>query len=104
MKTLKIKSKQMNRAGGECRRAKWLQSCLTLGDPVHCRASSPCVPGVLQARTRYWVAMPSSRGIFPVQGSNPHLLSPALAEGFSTMRAAWEAPEQAVGSQNECAS
>ena len=48
--------------------------------------------------------MPSSRGIFPVQGSNPHLLSAALAKGFSTMRAAWEAPEQAVGSQNECAS
>ena len=27
--------------------------------------------GILQAR---WVAMPSSRGIFPTQGSNPHLL------------------------------
>jgi len=28
---------------------------------------------ILQARILEWVAMPSSRGIFPMQGSNPGL-------------------------------
>ena len=33
------------------------------------------------------------QGIFPTQGSNPHLLTtPALAGGFFTLSATWEAP------------
>ena len=36
---------------------KVTQSCLTLCDPVDCT-----VHGILQARTRDWVAVPSSRG------------------------------------------
>ena len=32
------------------------------------------VQGILQARILDWVAMPSSSGIFPTQGSNPGLL------------------------------
>ena len=32
------------------------------------------VHGILQARILEWVAMPSSRGIFPTQGLNPRLL------------------------------
>ena len=32
------------------------------------------VHGILQARILEWVAISSSRGIFPTQGSNPHLL------------------------------
>ena len=32
------------------------------------------VHGILQARILEWVAMPSSSGIFPTQGSNPGLL------------------------------
>ena len=32
------------------------------------------VQGILQTRILEWVAMPSYRGIFPPQGSNPHLL------------------------------
>ena len=32
------------------------------------------VPGILQARVLEWVTMPSFRGIFPAQGSNPSLL------------------------------
>ena len=36
--------------------------------------------------------MPSSRGIFPTQGSNPHhFTSPALAGRFFTTSATWEA-------------
>ena len=31
------------------------------------------------------------QGIFPTQGSNLHLLSPALAGGFFTTSATWEA-------------
>ena len=45
------------------------QSCPTLSDPP---ASS--VHGILQARILEWVAMPSSRGIFPTQGPNYCLL------------------------------
>ena len=31
--------------------------------------------GILQARILEWAAVPSSRGIFPTQGSNPGLFS-----------------------------
>ena len=31
-------------------------------------------------------------GMFPTQGSNPHLKSPALANGFFTTMATWKAP------------
>ena len=36
---------------------------------------APLSTGILQARILEWVAMPSSRGIFPTQGSNPGLLN-----------------------------
>ena len=39
----------------------------------HCLLGSS-VHKILQARILGWVAMPSSRGIFPTQGSNLHLL------------------------------
>ena len=42
-------------------RAKSLQSCLTLGDPIDCSPPGSSVHGILQARTLEWVAMPSSR-------------------------------------------
>ena len=51
--------------------AKSLQSCLTLCDPMD---QAPLSMGILQARTLEWIAMTSSRGIFPTQGSNPCLL------------------------------
>ena len=53
--------------------AKSLQSCLTLFDPIDCSLPGSSVHGILQARILEWVAMPSSRGIFLTQGSNPHL-------------------------------
>ena len=43
-------------------------------DPIVCSPPGFSVHRILQARTLEWVAMPSSRGIFPTQGSNPHLL------------------------------
>ena len=36
------------------------------------------------------------QGIFPTQGYNPGLMSPALAGGFFTTRATWEAPNESV--------
>ena len=54
--------------------AKSLQLCLTLCDPTGCSPPDFSVHGILQARIPEWVAMPSSRGIFPPQGLNPPLL------------------------------
>ena len=49
------------------------------------------------SKQEYWSGLPfSSPGIFPTQGSNPHLLcpvslaSPALAGGFFTTSATWK--------------
>ena len=47
---------------------KVIQSCLTLCDP-----RDYTVHGILQAKILEWVAFPFSRGIFPIQGSNPGL-------------------------------
>ena len=51
--------------------AKLLQSCLTLCDPIDSSPPGSLIPGILQARTLEWVAMPSSRGS---SWLNPHLL------------------------------
>ena len=49
------------------------------------------VHGIFQARTLEWVAMLSSRDL-PNPGIEPtSLMSPALAGGFFTTRATWEA-------------
>ena len=45
-----------------CLRAKSLQSCLTLCDPVDCSPPGSSVGRILQARILGWVAMPSSGG------------------------------------------
>ena len=50
------------------------QSCQTLCDPMDRSLPDSSVHGSLQARILEWVAMPSSRGIFPTQGTNPGLL------------------------------
>ena len=46
--------------------------------------------GILQARVLEWGCCALLQGIFLTQGSNPHL-SPALAGGFFTIGATWEA-------------
>ena len=50
------------------------QLCLTLCDPTDYSPTGSYVHGILPARILEWVAMASSRGIFPTQGSNPGLL------------------------------
>ena len=42
--------------------AKWLQSCLTLCDPMDHSPPGSSVRGIFQARVLEWVAVPSSRG------------------------------------------
>ena len=54
--------------------AKLLQSCLTFCDPMGCSPTGSSVHGVLQARVVEWGAIFPLQGIFPTQGSNPHLL------------------------------
>ena len=49
------------------------QWCLTLCNPMDCSLTGASVHGLLQTGIVEWVAMPSSRGIFPSQGSNPGL-------------------------------
>ena len=61
-------------------RAKLLQSCRTLCDPMDHSPPGSSVQRILQARILEWVAMPFSRGIFPANpGIEPiSLISPAL--------------------------
>ena len=49
-------------AGGACMRAKLLQSCLTLCNPMVYSPSTTSVHGILQARILEWVARPYSKG------------------------------------------
>ena len=49
------------------------QSCPTLCDPMDCRPPGSSVQGIFQARILEWVAISYFRGIFPTQGSKPHL-------------------------------
>ena len=51
-----------------------VQSYLPICDPMDCSPSGSSVHGILQARILEWVAISSSRGMFPTQGSNQHLL------------------------------
>ena len=53
--------------------AQSFQSCPTLCDPVDCSLPGS-VRGILQVRILEWVAISFSRGTFPTQGLNPHLL------------------------------
>ena len=50
------------------------RSCTTLCDLVDCGPPGSSVYEIAQARILEWVATSFSRGIFPTQGSNPHLL------------------------------
>ena len=45
-----------------CLCAKWLQSCLTLCNPMDSSPPGSSVHGILQARILKWVAMPSFKG------------------------------------------
>ena len=57
-----------------CLHAKLIQLCLILCNPMDCSLPGSYVHGILQARILQWAATPSSKGIFPTQGSNLGLL------------------------------
>ena len=67
--------------------AKWLQSFLTVCDPVDCSPPGSSLHRDSPGKNTgvVLVAMPSFRGIFPDPGAKPmDLMSPASAGGFFT--------------------
>ena len=66
------------------------QLCLTLCDHMNCSPRGSSVHDTFQARILGWHSL--LQGIFPTQGLNLCLLClPALAGGFFTTKATWEA-------------
>ena len=66
---------------GSLLRAKLLQSCLTLCDPMDCSPPGSSVRGILQARILEWLPFPPP-GNLPNPGIKPvTLMSPALIGG-----------------------
>ena len=59
----------------KCVRAKSLQLCPTLCNPMNCNPPGSSVHAILQARILEWVAIPFSR-VLPHSGIEP--MSPAL--------------------------
>ena len=74
-----------------CMLAKSLQSCPTLGDIMDYSPPGFSVHGIPQARILEWVALPPPQDL-PSPGIKPaSLMSLALAGGFFTTSATWEA-------------
>ena len=59
---------------GSASGAEWLSRVRLFATPLDCSPLSASVHGILQARILEWVAISFSRGIFPTQGANLHLL------------------------------
>ena len=80
-----------------CVHAEWLQSCLTLCDPMDCIAhQAPLSMGF--SRQGYWTGLPCPPpGDFPNPGIKPaSLTSPALAGNVFTTSTTWEAQPNVV--------
>ena len=86
-------SQQLYHSVRVCMRAKSLQMCPTLWDPMDCSLPISSVQGILQARILEWVAISFSRGFSQPRDGTVSLKSPALASRFFTTSATWEAPE-----------
>ena len=65
------------------------QSCPALFDPMDCSPPGSSIHGDSPGKNT-GVGCHALQGIFPTQGSNPYLMSPALAGGFFTTIATWE--------------
>ena len=65
-------------------RAKSLQFCLTLCNPMDCNPPGSSVHGILQARMLEWVAIPFSSGSSRPRFQTMALISPELAGRFFT--------------------
>ena len=64
--------------------AKSLQSCPTLCDPMDCSPPDSSVHGDSPGKNTGVACHALLQGIFPTQGLNSRLVSPALAGGFFT--------------------
>ena len=72
-------------------RGQSLQSCLTLCDPMDCSPPGPSVTGFSRQEDRSGLPCPPPGGLAN-PGTEPlRLGSPALAGGFVTTSATWEA-------------
>ena len=71
-----------------CMCAKLLQWCLTLHSPIDCSSPGSSVHGDSPGKNTRVGCQLLLQGIFPTQGLNLSLLSPALAGGFFTARTA----------------
>ena len=69
--------------------AKLLESCLTLRNPMDCNSPGSFVYGDSPGKNTGVGCHAFFKGIFLTQGSNPFLLSPALAGGFFTTSTTW---------------
>ena len=78
-----------------CMHAKSLQSCLTLCDPMDNMQPARLLYPWRFSRQEYWSGLPCPPpGNLPNPGIKPtSLMSPALASGFFTTSATWEACE-----------
>ena len=81
-----VRRKGMGEASCErCVHAESLQSCPTLCDPMDCSPPGSSVHGDSPGKNTGGGCDALLQGIFPTQGSNPHLfMFPALAGGFFT--------------------
>ena len=70
---------------------KSLQLCPTLCDPTDCSPARLLCPWDFPGKNTGVNCQAFPQGIFPAQGSNPCLMSPALAGGFFTTSTTWEA-------------
>ena len=71
--------------------AKWLQSCLTLCNPMDCSPLGSSVHGILQARILEWVPCSPPEDLPNPGVESMSFMSPALAGRFFTISATWEA-------------
>ena len=63
-------------------RARSLQSCLILCNPMDCSLPVSSIHGILQARILEWVVLPSSRGSSQTRDQNCLLIPSTLAEAL----------------------
>ena len=75
------------------------QSCLTLCNLMNCSLPSSSVRGIFQARILEWVAISSSRASYSPRVEPMSPAFPALASGFFTTGATWEAHLQDMRSK-----
>ena len=78
-----------------------IQLCPTVCDTRDCSSPGSSVHGILLARILECVAISSSRDLFNPGIEPKSLASPALAGGFFTMSATWEAQCNRAGGLSE---